>query len=305
MAEGGSRSRDDGLPEIKFGTVVGNDFMVVRRLSRGGSGTLYVAEQLSTASQRALKVLRREYVADATLFKRFEREAQVAARIPSEHVAQTIAAGVDRKLDLPWIAIELLEGQNLADHVAEHGPLPKERVREYLEQVCHALAAAHKLGIVHRDLKPANVFLSEARRVGAARVVKLLDFGIARILAESVTLQGAALGTPSWMAPEQTNGEPATPPTDVWALGLLAFFMLTGRSFWRAAARPDPGGLAVMREIQHEPVPIAWTRAVELGIEQPLPTGFSEWFAQCVARRPDERFVHASAAYAALANALV
>jgi eukaryotic-like serine/threonine-protein kinase len=293
----------DGLLEVRYGTVVGNDYMVVRPLNRGSMGVLYVAEQLSTASMRALKVLRREYVSDPTLYKRFEREAQVTARIPSEHVAQTIAAGVDRKLDVPWIAMELLEGQNLADHVEEHGTMPKERVRELLEQLCHALAAAHKLGIVHRDLKPANVFLSEAKRVGTQKVVKVLDFGIAKIIAESVTLQGSPLGTPNWMAPEQTIGDATTTATDVWALGLLAFYMLTGRPFWRASMQPD-NHVAVMREILHDPIPIAWTRAIELGVADKIPAGFNEWFAQCVARRPGERFVTAGAAYAALASSL-
>ncbi|MBX3205978.1 MAG: serine/threonine protein kinase [Labilithrix sp.] len=292
-----------GVPEVPYGTVVGNDYMVVRPLNRGSMGALYVAEQLSTASLRALKVLRREYVSDPTLYKRFEREAQVAARIPSEHVAQTIAAGVDRKLDVPWIAMELLEGQNLRDYVDERGPMPKDEVREHLEQLCHALAAAHKLGIVHRDLKPANVFLSEAKRVGAQRVVKVLDFGIAKILAESVTLQGAPLGTANWMAPEQTIGDPATTATDVWALGLLAFYMLTGRSFWRGSQKPD-NDVGVMHEILHDPIPIAWTRAIELGVSDKIPDGFNEWFAQCVARRPEDRFVSAAPAYAALASAL-
>jgi serine/threonine protein kinase len=306
MAEGGN-PRPDGLPEVKYGTVVGNDYMVVRPLNRGSMGALYVAEQLSTASMRALKILRKEYVSDATLYKRFEREAQVAARIPSEHVAQTIAAGVDRKLDVPWIAMELLEGQNLADHVDEHGPMAKERVREHLEQLCHALAAAHKLGIVHRDLKPANVFLSEAKRVGAPKVVKVLDFGIAKIIAESVTLQGSPLGTPNWMAPEQTIGDPTTAASDVWALGLLAFFMLTGKPFWKASMQAQGAPetqVAVMREVLHSPIPIAWTRAIELGVPGKIPEGFNEWFAQCVARRPEERFVSAGAAYAALASAL-
>ena len=302
------QKRHDGIPEVPYGTVVGNDFMVSRPLSRGSMGALYVAEQLSTASMRALKVLRREYVSDPTLYKRFEREAQVAARIPSEHVAQTIAAGVDRKLEVPWIAMELLEGQNLSDYIDEHGPMPKALVREHLEQVCHALAAAHKLGIVHRDLKPANVFLSDARRVGAPKVVKVLDFGIARILAETVTLQGAPLGTPTWMSPEQTSGDPATASTDVWALGLLAFFMLTGRSFWLASTQSGQGSqngqMAVMREILHAPIPIAWTRAIELGVNEKIPDGFNEWFAQCVARSPNDRFVSAGAAYAALASAL-
>jgi serine/threonine protein kinase len=199
--------------------------------------------------------------------------------------------------------MELLEGQNLGDHLAENGPMPKEKVREVLEQLCHALAAAHRLGIVHRDLKPANVFLSEAKRVGAQKVVKVLDFGIAKVIAESVTLQGAPLGTPSWMAPEQTIGDPATAATDVWALGLLAFYMLTGRFFWRASLQPD-NQVAVMREVLHDPIPIAWARAIELGVSDKIPDGYNEWFAQCVARRASDRFVTARAAYAALANAL-
>ena len=302
MGAAGPRIRD-GIPEVPYGTVVGNDYMVVRPLNRGSMGALYVAEQLSTASMRALKILRREYVSDPTLYKRFEREAQVAARIPSEHVAQTIAAGVDGKLDVPWIAMELLEGQNLGDHIEEHGPLPKDRVRETLEQICHALAAAHKLGIVHRELKPANVFLSEARRVGAQTVVKVLDFGIAKILAESVTLQGSQLGTPNWMEPEQMIGDTITPAADVWAVGLLAFYMLTGRPFWRSSLHAD-NHVTVMREILHDPIPIAWARAIELGGADRIPEGFNEWFAQCVTRKPGDRFVTAGGAYAALANAL-
>ena len=292
-----------GLLEIPFGTVVGGDFMIVRPLSRGSMGALYVAEQLSTASHRALKILRHEYVSDQTLFKRFEREAQMAAKIPSEHVVQIIASGVDEKLQIPWIAMELLQGQHLGDHVEEHGPMPKEVVRQIFEQLCHALAAAHKLGIVHRDLKPANIFLSEARRVGAAKMVKVLDFGVARIMAESLTVMGSPLGTPNWMSPEQTRGEPATTATDVWALGLLAFYMLTGRLFWRSCLKPD-SELGVMKEIADEAIPIASMRALELGAGERIPKGFNEWFAQCMARSPNERFVGASAAYAALAHTL-
>jgi eukaryotic-like serine/threonine-protein kinase len=300
MVDGARSPR--GMPDVPFGTVVGNDYMVVRPLKKGSMGALYVAEQLSTSGNRALKILRREYVSDPTLFKRFEREAQMAAKIPSEHVVQIIASGVDAKLQVPWIAMELLEGQNLADHIGETGALPKETVRQIFEQICHALAAAHQIGIVHRDLKPANIFLSAARRVGAYRMVKVLDFGVARVIAESLTLQGVPLGTPSWMAPEQTRGEAPTPATDVWALGVLAFYMLTGRLFWRASLRNDDG--AVMREIADEPVPIASMRALEFGVADAIPRGFDQWFAQCVARDPADRFVHATGAYKALAQAL-
>jgi serine/threonine protein kinase len=288
-----------GIPEVPFGAVVGADYMVVRPLGKGSMGTIYVAEQLSTSQHRALKVLRREYVADPTLFKRFERESQMAAKIPSEHVVQIIASGVDEKLHAPWIAMELLEGQHLGAFVEESGPMAKDAALSVLEQVCHALAAAHKLGIVHRDLKPANVFLAEAHRVGAERVVKVLDFGVARIVAESLTLQGIPLGTPSWMSPEQVRGEPATTATDVWALGLLAFYMLTGKTFWRRTGDAD-----VMREIATDPIPIARMRALEHGVHERVPAGFDEWFAQSVARSPAERFVNATAAYKALAQVL-
>ncbi len=289
---------------MPFGAVVGSDYMIVRPLRRGTMGALYVAEQLSTSQHRALKVLRREYIGDDTLFKRFEREAQMAAKIPSEHVTQIIASGVDDRLEAPWIAMELLEGQNLSDHVTESGPMPKLVVRQILEQICHALAAAHKLGIVHRDLKPANVFLSDARRIGAQKMVKVLDFGVARIIAENLTLSAEPLGTPNWMSPEQARGEPITTATDVWALGLIAFYMLTGRYFWRAAQVQGAPETAVLKEIAYDPVPIASMRALELGAGERIPPGFNEWFAQSVARSPHERFVNAGAAYAALSAAL-
>jgi serine/threonine protein kinase len=296
---------------VPYGTVVGADYMVLRPLRKGAMGALYVVEQLSTSGTRALKIMRREYVSDDTLYKRFEREAQMAAKIPSEHVTQIIAAGVDAKLQLPWIAMELLEGQHLGDYVEEHGPLPKETVREIAEQVCHAMSAAHSLGIVHRDLKPANIFLGEARRVGASKMVKVLDFGVARVVRENLTLNGSPLGTPSWMSPEQARGEAATPASDVWALGLIAFYMLTGRLFWRAAMRTDPrpapgpeDDVAMLREVVEAPIPIASMRALELGVFEQIPKGFDQWFALCVARDPGERFVSAAAAYAALRQAL-
>lgn len=296
-------ARENGLPDVGFGVVVGGDFMVVRPLNRGSMGALYVAEQLSTASHRALKILSREYVSDETLFKRFEREAQMAAKIPSEHVTQIIASGVDEKLQVPWLAMELLSGQHLGSYVEEQGPLPKLVVSQIFEQICHALAAAHAMGIVHRDLKPANIFLSEARRVGAHKMVKVLDFGVARIMGERLTMTGAPLGTPNWMSPEQVRGDGVTAASDVWALGLIAFYMLSGRLFWRASSQPNPE-FAVLKEIANESVPIASMRALELGAAGVLPSGFDEWFALCLARDPNERFVNATAAYAALAQTL-
>jgi serine/threonine-protein kinase len=291
------------IPEVPFGTVVGGDYMVVRPLRRGGSGAVYVAEQLSTAVHRALKILHPDYVRSDELYKRFEREAQVGARIGSEHVAQVIGAGVDKKMQLPWLAMELLEGQDLRDVIEERGGMPPRDVLEIFEQLCHAIGRAHAIGIVHRDLKPANVFLSTSRSARGGTMVKVLDFGIARVTTEKLTLSGAPLGTPSWMAPEQVLGDPATPTSDVWALGLLAFYLLSGKSFWRAVAR-NAEPFEIAREVLHEPIPVASARAIELGAAEAIPPGFNEWFALCVARSGSERFGSANAAFAALARTL-
>lgn len=298
--------RDDDTPtSIPYGTVVGNDYMVVRRLSQGSMGAVYLAEQLSTAAPRALKILRRDYTADPTLFKRFEREAQVGARIASDHIAQVVAAGVDAKRQLPWIAMEFLEGQDLGDHIEESGPASLARAHVVFGQLCHALGAAHRIGVVHRDLKPSNVFLTSSRRAGESTMVKVLDFGIARVAAENLTLSGGPiLGTPQWMAPEQVLGEEVTPASDVWSLGLLAFYVLTGHRFWLGCRGKTNIEGAVMREICHDPIPIASMRALELGATTTLPRGFDEWFALCVARASRERFVSADAAHAALAQVM-
>ena len=298
--------RDRGtsdVPEVPFGTVVGVDYMIVRPLRRGGTGAVYVAEQLSTAVHRALKILHPDYIRNEELYKRFEREAQVGARIASEHVTQVIGAGVDKKLQLPWLSMELLEGQDLRDHVEERGSVAPGLVLEIFEQLCHALGKAHAIGIVHRDLKPANVFLSTSRSVRGGTMVKVLDFGIARVTTEKLTLSGAPLGTPAWMAPEQVLGEPATPASDVWALGLLAFYLLTGKSFWRGVAR-GADQFEIAREVLHDPIPIAVARAIELEVSGGIPPGFNEWFALAVARNPAERFGSANAAFAALQRTL-
>ncbi|MBK7399785.1 MAG: protein kinase [Myxococcales bacterium] len=286
------------------GTVFGGDFQVVRALRVGGMGAVYVAEQRSTRTLRALKVMQRELVGDASLRERFELEARVGAQIESDHVVQIVGAGVDEATGLPWIAMELLKGMPLDAYLHLRGPRSPGEVRFLFEQLCHALGAAHAQGIVHRDLKPANVFLSVSRMVGLSYVVKVLDFGIAKVLAEAKTTRTAAVGTPLYMAPEQYEAGKVTPATDVWALGLIAFELLTGHSYWKAAR----GGEATPAKIMYETclgelVP-ASSRRVDLGIERELPPGFDEWFTRCVQRQPDLRFADAALAFESLASVL-
>jgi serine/threonine protein kinase len=288
--------------------VFAGDFRVVRPLRSGGQGSLYVVEQLSTGRPRALKLMLPELVAQPASRKRFELEARIAARIRSDHVVESIASGVDTDSGTPWLVMELLEGEDLAAYIRRKKRVAPREVLEIFSQLCHALGEAHGQGIVHRDLKPENVFLAEARRRGVPFMVKVLDFGIARILAES-TLSSAtvsSLGTPLWMAPEQSvPGGAVAPASDVWPLGLLAFRMLTGHLFWKAPYDANPSVVMLMAEAFMHPLPAASARAEHYGDEAFLPPGFDAWFARCVARPMDARFENAAEAFGALEPLLV
>jgi serine/threonine protein kinase len=286
---------------LRPGELFAGEFRVVAPLGTGGMGAVWLVEQLRTGKQRALKVMHPALVADARLLARFELESRISSRIESDHVVEIIDAGVDPATGAPWIAMELLKGSTLAATVDTNGPLSVEAAREVFAQLGHALAAAHDAGIVHRDLKPENVFLAVPRRPGARFTLKVLDFGIAKLMAEVGSRATAAIGTPLWMAPEQTqSGIGVAPATDVWSLGLLAFWVLTGRSYWLGALDDRGGTVAILREIVIEPMPSAGQRALELGVTAKLPAGFDGWFARATAREPSARFPDARAACAAL-----
>jgi serine/threonine protein kinase len=274
------------------------DFRVVRVLGHGGMGTVYVAEQLSTGKLRALKLMLPALVSDPASRRRFEQEARIGARIESDHVVDVVGAGVDAETEVPWLAMELLHGEDLASVVVRRGALPVEEVRGILKQLCHAIGAAHDVGIVHRDLKPENIFLSQAKRADARTTVKVLDFGIAKWVADARSTASAAIGSPSWMAPEQTaRGGVIGPMTDVWAIGLIAFDLLTGHCYWRSAEDESSTLANLLREVVLEPMPPASARAAELGVT--LPPGFDAWFSRAVDRDPNARFATARDAHAA------
>jgi hypothetical protein len=286
--------------DLAPGTIFAGDYRVERPLSAGGMGAVYLATQLSTGKPRALKLMHRELVFDPESRQHFEQEARVGARIASEHVVEVQAAGVDAVTHLPYLVMELLEGEDMATRL-RRGPFTLVETATIFEQLCHALIAAHDAGVVHRDLKPENVFLAVSKRTGMQLMVKVLDFGLAKVT-EGQTRTTAALGTPLWLAPEQTERGVITPAADVWAMGLLAFTMLTGRIFWLGGEGPDASVTRVMREIVFDPIPIASARAAQFG--KSLPPGFDAWFARCVARDPRARYQNARAAYQELAPVL-
>jgi serine/threonine-protein kinase len=161
------------------GDVVGGDFEIIRLLGKGGMGEVYVAKQRSTGAMRAVKTMLAELARDDDFRERFAQEAQVVTKVESEHVVQVLSAGIDPEHGVPWIAMELLKGEDLASRLARTAPIDYAVAREIFEQIGHAFAAAHAAGIVHRDLKPENVFVSEARTSSRALPVKVLHLGIA------------------------------------------------------------------------------------------------------------------------------
>ena len=281
--------------------VFARDFRVIRPLGVGGMGAVYVVEQLSTSRKRALKVLHPFLVRNRKHRERFEQEARVGAGIRSDHVVEVIGAGVDDETGFPWLAMEMLEGADLRDVVTRDGPMDVAKLSMVYKQLCHAVGAAHQIGVVHRDLKPENIFLAQSRNSALPTMVKVLDFGIARMLAEGRTRTTTPLGTPLWMAPEQTEPKARiTPATDVWALGLIAFWLLTGKPYWVGAEEEDISPIALLREVVMDPIVPASQRAEELGCPAVLPDGFDAWLARCLQREQSERFPDAAQAHDAL-----
>ena len=175
-----------GRTPLTPGSVFAGEFKVVGLLAEGGMGAVYVAEQLATAKRRALKVMHPRMLQDPILRERFTQEARLGAKIASDHVVEVVGAGVDAATGIPWMAMELLQGRDLATALTARGAFSLPEAQSILRQAGHALSRAHRLGIVHRDLKPENLFLAEMRREGAGLTVKILDFGIAKVMQETV-----------------------------------------------------------------------------------------------------------------------
>ncbi len=289
--------------DLTPGTVVGGDFRIVRRLAQGGMGAVYVADQLSTGQQRALKLMHPTLVAAPGARERFVQESRVGSQIASEHVVQVIAAGVDATLGVPWLAMELLAGEDLGAYSERQGPLPFDEVVRIFRPTCHALGAAHAAGIAHRDIKPENIFLASALSADTTQHVKVLDFGIAKLVAEAKDTATAQVGTPLWMAPEQTDpSKTISGASDVWSLGLVAFKLLVGQPYWRTARDPNASLQALLKESLVDPLVPASQRATEYGMGHALPPGFDAWFARAVVREPERRFPSAREAFVALEN---
>ncbi len=293
--------------DVEVGTIIAERYRVVGLLGRGGMGVVYRVEHVATGAQLALKMLLGDIAANEKLRERFIREAQVSARIGNQHVVNVSDAGADSRGSL-FLVMELLDGATLEDALAASGPIAAGVVLRILEEAAHALAAAHAVGVFHRDIKPANIFLARRKGVTNDVIVKLLDFGIAKIMeddsAQKSTVQAGSI---AWAPPEQWNPQCIPAATiDVWPLGLLAFSMLSGSAYWESENETTkstaPG---VMIEVLAKPLapPSERARAINASFVDFSPA-FDAWFLKCLAREPADRFASPEVAIAALREAL-
>jgi eukaryotic-like serine/threonine-protein kinase len=274
---------------VRPGTTFADRYFVVRPIKAGGMGAVYEVQHVRTHKPHALKIMHPDVVAKKGAREKFEQEAYVGARIQSRHVVDVIDAGVDEATGLPYLVMELLVGSELAALVEREGKVDAKRLVPWLEQVARALDKAHARGIIHRDLKPENIFITKTEE-GAA-YVKVLDFGIAKMIEGAKTKEGTdETGTPLYMAPEQTaRGQEIGPATDIWALAIVAYECLVGQTYWRAKSVAE-----FYRELLFDELALASVRAAEDGVR--MPPGFDQWFFGCVNRDPTMRFKSATEA---------
>jgi serine/threonine-protein kinase len=222
-------------PDLLIGQTIGN-YLVIQKLGEGGMGAVYLAEHPQIGKKVALKVLHSEFSANAEVTKRFFNEARAVNDIGHPNIVDIIDYGVIQagpgREQLVYFIMEYLAGGTLSQLIRTEAPLPPERAFGIAMQVADALAASHRTGIVHRDLKPDNIILQTRGR--DRDIVKLLDFGIAKLSGDmqgsSRTRTGIVMGTPAYMSPEQCEGRGNVDfRTDVYALGIVLYEMLTGR----------------------------------------------------------------------------
>lgn len=285
------------VPRLAPGSIFADRFRILDYVGHGSMGSVYRVAPLAGGEPIALKLVGLDATADGRALRRFEREVENGRRICSPYVAATLEAGRLGER-LAWLTMEFAPGVGLDELLRAEGPLPADAASVLLAQLFAAVAAAHAEGIVHRDLKPDNIRVSGR---GSAASLKVLDFGIAKDQdSGSLSRTTPGLGTPLWAAPELSREEHLlSPRADVWSLGLLGFFVLTGHLYWRhSTERASVADLAM--ELLRGDIVAPSLRATELGLKGELPPGFDAWFARAVNRDPAARFASAAEAWSAL-----
>ncbi len=300
----GEAVRESDAPALE-GQVIADKYRVLRLLGTGGMGTVWEGVHTTLGTRVAIKFIRPQFATQKEARARFEIEARAAAKLQTKHAVTVYDYGLSPD-GLPYIVMEFLEGESLSDAIIERGTLPASEVAQIIGQAARALSKAHAAGIVHRDLKPDNIYLARTDEPveGLPYVVKLVDFGIAKMFEEPVspgtesramggpTREGTVIGTPNFMAPEQLamGGAPG-PLTDLWSLGACTFAAMTGRLPFEGDVLGD-----IVLKVCAAPIP------APSHVNPDVPQGFDAWFARACSRDPSKRFQSADELAQALAG---
>ncbi|HEY8039934.1 MAG TPA: serine/threonine-protein kinase [Polyangiaceae bacterium] len=297
-------ARKSDPPNLE-GQIVAGKYRVMGLIGTGGMGTVWEGVHTTLGTRVAIKFIKSQFAEQPEARARFEIEARAAAKLKTKHAVHVYDYGVSPE-GLPYIVMEFLEGESLSDAIIERGPLQDAEVGKIIAQAARALTKAHAAGIVHRDLKPDNIFLARSDEPfeGQPYVVKLVDFGIAKIIEEppkegdlgrpmgGPTREGTVIGTPNFMAPEQLamGGAPG-PLTDLWSLGACTFAAMTGRLPFEGDVLGD-----IVLKVCAAPIP------APSKVNPGVPPGFDAWFMRACSRDPAKRFQTAEELAQALAG---
>src|SRR5687767_853533 len=271
---------DTLLPLIQEATA--GEYEILGELGRGGMAAVFLARDLSLNRQVAIKTMLPQFLGGPSMVQRFKREAQMAAGLSHPHIVQIHS--VKQTPRIVYFVMKFIEGRGLESIIGEHGALDLDMTRLILQQAASALSFAHHRGVVHRDVKPPNIMIDEN---GWA---VMTDFGIAKVDdGHNLTATGTAVGTPHYMAPEQFHNQPLTAAADQYALGIVAYEMLTGK-------KPFDG--ATLAEIITKHL---FNPAPDIKVERPdLPSSVSDAVTRMLAKEPAERFPDLDSVIAAI-----
>jgi serine/threonine-protein kinase len=269
------------------GRIIGGRYRLVRLLGKGGMGSVWLADHMTLQTPVAIKLIDSETARNPNARARFDREAQLAAKIRSPHVVQILDHGTTEEGE-PYIAMECLTGESLRERLSARGRLTPAETGRIVSHICRAMSRAHESGLVHRDLKPENIFITID---GEDEIVKVLDFGVAKATdmlsyaGIDPTRTGALLGTPYYMSPEQAQGlKTVDTRSDLWALGVVVFECLTGqRPFLASALGP------LIAKIIDGPIPMP----SQVAADARLPAEIDAWMRKALSRNPADRFASA------------
>ena len=258
------------------GALLDGRYRVEDKIATGGMSTVYRGLDIRLDRPVALKVMDARYAHDSQFLTRFQREARAVARLKDPGLVAVYDQGLDAAH--PFLVMELVEGGTLRELLRERGPMPPHAAAAVLRPVLGGLAVAHRAGLVHRDIKPENVLISDDGEV------KLADFGLVRAMAEAgITSTSVILGTAAYLSPEQVSSGAADPRSDVYAVGILAYELITGATPFSG---DNPLAVAYLRMDHDVPHPSSAITGV--------PTQFDEFVARATTRNPDDRYADAA-----------